>query len=87
MVSLIKVGLNNLGLDEGLYVYFPFQELVAYALTEGSDYWAGLAMTWLEQRMPSNAEVNDALAGAVRNQRFSQRLRHRAHLLLHHSPD
>lgn len=81
-LELIRKGLKDVGLGEEFCALFPFQDLVSYSLTEGTEYWAGLAITWLEQKLPINQRVGTALHEATRAARFSQNLRHRARRLI-----
>lgn len=60
-------------------------ELVRYALT-GSDYWADLAMGWLEQGIAADPVVQELRALEARRHR-PQRLRHRARRLLNAIPN
>ena len=52
-------------------------ELVAYALTSWSDWWASKALDWVDQGVHS-AAVLAALDQTARDQRYSQATRHRA---------
>ena len=58
----------------------PVQVLLA-GLQWPTNYWAALAVDWLEQGAPMNAEVAAALDQAAKNADFEQRTRHRAFAL------
>ncbi len=49
---------------------------------EGSDYWANLAVEWLEQGAAVDADILQALTRISQNKHFSQRLRHRSTAIL-----
>lgn len=65
------------------------QPLVVTALTSHSDYWSGLALTWLEDGFPLDPELTTLLAHSAENRTLSQSRRHRARKLLcrHRSSD
>lgn len=46
-----------------------------------SDYWAGLAVGWLEKGAPMDAEASLLLNAVVQRRHFSQAVRHRAFAL------
>ena len=45
---------------------------------ETADYWPGLAVGWLEQGAPVDANVLQSLARISGSNHFSQRVRHRS---------
>lgn len=49
---------------------------------EGSDYWASLAVEWLEQGVAVDAGILQALARIAERKHFSQRIRHRSSAIL-----
>ena len=53
------------------------RQLILAGLTWPTEYWAGLAVGWLEQGAPLDADVALAL-DAVASKPFSQGVRHRA---------
>lgn len=53
---------------------------VLMGLTWPTEYWAALAIGWLEQGAPLDAELSAALE-AITSKPFSQRVRHRARAL------
>ncbi|MBO1037771.1 hypothetical protein INR38_27205 [Delftia sp. SD018] len=61
----------------------PVEIVLAGLGYEASDYWPGLAIEWLEQGAPVNAEVLQALARVSENKHISQRIRHRSFAVLH----
>ena len=57
------------------------QPLVVTALASHSEYWAGLALQWLEDGFPLDLELTVLLAHCSENQTLSQAHRHRARRL------
>ena len=57
------------------------RESVVVGLTSGMDYWAGLAIGWIEAGLPTDAELVELLLGIARRRAVPQRLRHRAFAL------
>lgn len=45
-------------------------------------YWNDLAIGWIEQGLPVDAEIADCLQRIVEKPKWPQRLRHRAQALL-----
>ena len=58
------------------------QVVMAGLKYEGSDYWASLAVEWLEQGAAVDADILQALAQISQNKHFSQRLLHRSTAIL-----
>lgn len=58
------------------------QVVVAGLDYETSDYWPGLAVGWLEQGAPVDAEIIRALSRVSGSQHFSQAVRHRSAAVL-----
>ena len=61
---------------------FPFRRLIEFAISSESDYWASLAVDWLEQGVPLNEKVANAINLMVEEKRASQKTRHRAFQLM-----
>jgi hypothetical protein len=59
----------------------PAREVVMAGLCWPTDYWAGLAIGWLEQGAPIDAEVIVLLNQVAGKRHFPQRVRHRAFAL------
>jgi len=57
---------------------FPFRRLIEFALSSEADYWASLAVDWLEQGIPINENIVNAVNLMVEEKRTSQKTRHRA---------
>jgi hypothetical protein len=53
------------GLDQAWLTVFPFEGLVAAALTSGSKFWPDLALRWID-RMRMSAPLIDALSFLVK---------------------
>jgi hypothetical protein len=53
------------------------KEIILMGLTWPTEYWANLAVGWLEQGAPLDAELVEALE-KIASKRFSQSVRHRA---------
>lgn len=54
---------------EGLAAYWP------------SDYWASLAIAWLEDGFPMDEDIAGLLEKGTKSQAWTQRVRHRAFAL------
>lgn len=67
------------GFDQGTQRDYDPVELVRFALG-ASDYWADLAVRWLEQGVPAQSLVHE-LAAVESESRRPQSLRHRARRL------
>lgn len=59
------------------------QPLVLTALVSHSEYWAGLALQWLEDGFPLDFELTETLAFCAENKAIPQSLRHKARRLAH----
>lgn len=70
-----------LGKKYTLPTEIALQPLVITALTSQSEYWAGLALKWLEDGFPIDFELTGLLAHCAENQTLSQSRRHRARRL------
>ncbi|WP_226501845.1 hypothetical protein [Pseudomonas sp. MWU16-30322] len=57
------------------------QQLVLTALASHSEYWAGLALQWLEDGFPLDFELTEMLAFCAENKALPQSHRHRARRL------
>ncbi|MFI5490348.1 hypothetical protein [Micromonospora echinaurantiaca] len=55
----------------------PWDDLIRFALSSWSDYWAGLALGWLEHGYPA-APFRDTLRALKDEARRTQAIRHRA---------
>ena len=71
-LTLLEASRAQADLDES-----TAEELVAYALRSGSDWWADGAVRWAEEGVGS-LSVSAALRDAVDDARLSQPVRHRA---------
>ncbi|TXD45159.1 hypothetical protein TR80_001720 [Xanthomonas campestris] len=56
----------------------PAREVVMAGLTWPTDYWPGLAISWLEQGAPIDERVAAALDQVAEKKAFPQNIRHRA---------
>ena len=56
-------------------------ELVVFALKEGSAYWAGLALNWLEAGFPFSECIKTELLFASQRPELDQATRHRLYAL------
>lgn len=69
-------------LKSPLSAYTPVEcgarEVVLAGLNWPTEYWAALAVGWLEQGAPLDAEVASALQALVEKKHYSQNIRHRA---------
>lgn len=54
---------------------------VVAGLTSGMDYWAGLAVGWIESGLPVDTQLAELLFGIAKLRHMPQRLRHRAFAL------
>jgi hypothetical protein len=61
---------------------FPYRRLIEFALSSEADYWASLAVDWLEQGVPINGQIANAINSMVEEKRTSQKTRHRAFSLV-----
>lgn len=57
------------------------RESVVAGLVSGMDFWAALAVGWIEGGLPMDAELAKLLLEIARRRNVSQRLRHRAFAL------
>lgn len=78
---LVDLESNYTSGDERSY---EVADLLRYALTS-TEYWASLAVGWIEQGAPAVA-VLDEVAALEQSKGFSQSLRHRSKRLLKHHP-
>ncbi len=61
---------------------FPFRRLIEFAVSSDADYWAKLAVDWLEQGIPVDEKIAKAISLMIEEKRTSQKTRHRAFRLL-----
>jgi len=54
---------------------------VVAGLASGMEYWAGLAIDWIESGLPMDAELAELLLELAKRRTMPQRLRHRAFAL------
>ncbi|WKJ90765.1 hypothetical protein QZJ86_01110 [Methylomonas montana] len=54
------------------------RDVVLAGLNWPTEYWAALAVGWLEQGVPVDAEILSVLNLLVENKHYSQAIRHRA---------
>jgi hypothetical protein len=78
----LRLGAQRVGQDvDALVDSLPLRALLETALLVGSDYWASLALDWLESaddlRLP-----REALGQFLAERRRAQKLRHRAKSLI-----
>jgi hypothetical protein len=71
-----------LGEKHTLPADIALQPLLIIALTSHSEYWPGLALKWLEDGFPMDAELTAVLAHCVEDKTLSQSDRHRARRLV-----
>lgn len=57
------------------------RESVVAGLTSGMDYWAGLAIGWIESGLPLDTQLAELLFAIAKVRHMPQRLRHRAYAL------
>ncbi len=57
------------------------RESVVAGLVSGTDYWAALAVGWIEGGLPMDVELAALLLETAKRRNMSQRLRHRAFAL------
>ena len=57
------------------------KESVVVGIMSGMDYWAGLAVGWIEAGLPVCAELKKLLLEIAQRRTVPQRLRHRAFAL------
>ncbi|CAN7776773.1 hypothetical protein LJR175_007838 [Variovorax sp. LjRoot175] len=60
----------------------PVVQILLAGLNSPTDYWPSLAIGWLEQGAPIDAEVLAALGRISENEHFSQSVRHRGGAVL-----
>jgi hypothetical protein len=72
---------RRFGIDEGRMQEFPYDDLVDFALRSRTDYWAGLALQWLE-RLPVTSACKDALRAVIDSQWATQKTRQHAQRIL-----
>jgi len=60
----------------------PVVQVLLAGLNSPTDYWPGLAIGWLEQGAPVDAEVLAALGRVSANKHFAQSVRHRGGAIL-----
>ncbi|CAN7391224.1 hypothetical protein [Variovorax sp. LjRoot178] len=60
----------------------PVVQVLLAGLSSPTDYWPGLAIGWLEQGAPVDAEVLAAVRRVSANQQFAQSVRHRGDAIL-----
>ncbi len=80
IVELIQTSLETLQLSPQLIEWFPVEEIIILGLTGGLDYWADLALNWLEV-FPPNQRIVDALRNTTNAKWASQGVRQRAQRL------
>src|SRR3990170_694307 len=68
------------GLNEEWLLFFPFEAMVAAALTSRSKSWSNFALRWLDKLGPS--ETLCAAVDVVRRTGMTQQLRHQAARIL-----
>jgi hypothetical protein len=76
-VSLINEGLNDKGLPTDVRNNFPIRSLILSGLKFQSDFWASLALNWLES-FPLDEEISAELRKLVIAKWASQKTRQRA---------
>jgi hypothetical protein len=80
IVQLIKTALEDKKLPGELIEYFPAEDIIVCGLTTGMDYWADLALKWLEV-IPIDERIADALRNTTSARWASQSVRQRAQRL------
>lgn len=80
IVQLIKTALENYELPQELIAWFPVEDIIVFGLTVGMDYWADLALKWLDL-IPVNARIANALSTTTDAKWASQSVRQRAQRL------
>lgn len=80
IVQQIKTALENYKLPQELIEWFPVEDIIVFGLTVGMDYWANLALKWLEV-LPVEERIADALKNAANAKWASQGVRQRAQRL------
>ncbi|MDY6785790.1 MAG: hypothetical protein SW833_25105 [Cyanobacteriota bacterium] len=78
---LLRKSLEERGFPGGIEQSFPIDTLISSGLKFESDYWAGLALNWIEG-MTVNEEIQIELQKVVVAKWASQKTRHRARKLL-----
>ena len=66
------------GVPESTLARVQLQQVVATALTFGSEHWCKLALAWLHSGMAVTADIGQHLRPAGNDMRHSQRTRHAA---------
>jgi hypothetical protein len=61
---------------------FPYSRLIEFAVSSEADYWAGLAVDWLEQGISLDEKIANAISLMVEEKRASQKTRRRAFRLV-----
>ena len=77
MVSMIEQELSVKGLPVEMRNRFPFQSLILLALKNKSDFWASLALDWLNN-FQSTDFVNEELRKLVQAKWISQKTKQKA---------
>jgi hypothetical protein len=75
LITKLELPLASCGLDDE-----SIRNAILMGLTWSSEYWADLAISWLEQGASLDAEIVMALE-AINATRLSQNVRHRAFAL------
>jgi hypothetical protein len=81
-VTSIQHGLDQAGVNPNLLSTFPFNHILYLALNWEREYWAALAVKWLEDGYPISEEFLDRLKMWQKEKKLSQALRHRAGRLI-----
>ena len=61
---------------------FPYENLIAFAVSSKSDYWAKLAVDWLEQGIPVGEKIVEPLKLMIDSKWASQKTRQSAFRLV-----
>jgi hypothetical protein len=78
-LSHFKASLENRGLPVSIVSIFPWLETVICGLEQGSDYWAALALQWLESRKElQTVELEQVLKKVSKAKWASQKVRQRS---------
>lgn len=80
--NMIYEGLQQASLGRELLQTFPFSNVLQLALNWKTEYWASLAVKWLESGYPISVELLSCLEKLQNKKEFSQQLRHRAMRLI-----
>jgi hypothetical protein len=81
-VTSIQQSLNQAGVNLNLLNTFPFNDILYLALNWETEYWASLAVKWLENGYPVSEEFVSCLKMWQEEKKHSQALRHRAGRLI-----